>query len=73
MSAWKTNRLRVLRAERRISQMTLAQEVGVSQATFSTWETAYFEPDDDMKRKIARALDVTVADLVPQADGAVAP
>jgi putative transcriptional regulator len=65
MSIWKANRLRVLRAERRISQRTLAQRIGVSQSTYSNWETAYFEPDADTKRKIARVLRVPVEALIP--------
>jgi putative transcriptional regulator len=60
-----TNRLRVLRAERRMSQMALGRRVGISQARISSIENGYAEPSANERKKIARTLKVTVADAFP--------
>jgi transcriptional regulator with XRE-family HTH domain len=64
---WKANRLRVLRAERRLTQRDVAQRIGMSQATYWKFENAYAEPDARWKERIATALNVAVVALVPSA------
>lgn len=68
MSAWKRNRLFVVRAPQRITQRALADAAGVSQATYSNWETGWAEPDNKQKAALAKALGVTVADINPPAE-----
>jgi DNA-binding XRE family transcriptional regulator len=57
------NRLRVVRAERRISQETLAIKVGVSQAQMSKIERGTAAPDTKLRRRIAKVLKVDVTAL----------
>ena len=54
------NRIRELREARGINQSELAQILGVRQNTLSTWETGRYEPDGEMLKKIAAALNVSV-------------
>ncbi len=49
-----TNRLRVLRAERRWSQADLAERLGVSRQTVNAVETERYEPSLSLAFKIAR-------------------
>ena len=48
------NRLRVLRAEREISQATLADSLGVSRQTINAIETGKYDPGLPLAFKIAR-------------------
>jgi putative transcriptional regulator len=57
------NRIRVLRAEHRISQADLAQAIGVSRKTISTIEVGRFTPSTVIALKIARHFDVAVEDV----------
>jgi transcriptional regulator with XRE-family HTH domain len=66
VSIWKRNRLRVLRAERRLTQNDVAGKLGISQASYWQIETGLREPDAKTQTRIAKALRVTVADLLPQ-------
>jgi transcriptional regulator with XRE-family HTH domain len=65
VSAWKTNRLRLLRAEHRLSQQEVAHRLDISQAQFSKWERGYVEPDAAQRRKLARIFKVPVTALAP--------
>lgn len=67
MSEWKRNRLRMIRAEKRLTQHAVAQRMGVSQATYWQLETAVREPDAETRARIARALRVNVGDLLEKA------
>lgn len=60
MSAPLTNRIRVLRAERRMSQSDLAAAIDVSRKTISTIEVGRFTPSTVIALKIARYFDVPV-------------
>lgn len=63
MSAPLTNRIRVLRAERRMSQSDLAEAIDVSRKTISTIEVGRFVPSTVIALKIARYFGVTVEDV----------
>lgn len=59
------NRLRVLRAEREITQMDLALKAGFSRDRYWRIENGYETPTDRERARLARALGVQVDDLVP--------
>lgn len=67
MSGWKRNRLYLLRTGKRLTQHELASKLSVSQATYWKYETGLSEPDAGTKRLLARALGVTVDDLLEKA------
>lgn len=52
-----TNRLRVLRAERRWSQAELADRLEVSRQTVNALETGKYDPSLPLAFKIARLFD----------------
>lgn len=64
-----TNRLRVIRAERRITQEQVAAKTHnrITQTRISLIENGV-EPTDDEKRVIARALRVPIHDVFPVAE-----
>lgn len=55
-----SNRLRISRAERDLSQVELARGVGVSRQTISSIETGQYCPSALLAFRLARALDVRV-------------
>lgn len=57
------NRIRVYRAEHRISQEELADFIGVSRKTISTVEVGRFVPSTLIALKIARHFNVPVEDI----------
>ncbi len=57
------NRIRVFRAEYRLSQSDLAQAIGVSRKTISTIEVGKFVPSTVIALKIARHFKVPVEDI----------
>ncbi|MCK5575066.1 MAG: helix-turn-helix transcriptional regulator [Sphingomonadales bacterium] len=63
MSAELSNRIRVHRAEHRISQQELADAIGVTRKTISTIEVGRFVPSTIIALKIARHFDVPVEDV----------
>lgn len=63
MPATLSNRIRVYRAERRISQQELAAAIGVSRKTISTIEVGRFVPSTVIALKMARYFAVPVEDL----------
>jgi transcriptional regulator with XRE-family HTH domain len=65
--SWKRNRLRVLRAERRITQHKLAKRIGMSQGQYCRTERAEREPTPEELEKLARALKVEVAVITGEA------
>lgn len=67
MSGWKRNRLYILRVSKRLTQHDVAEQLGVSQATYWKYETGIAEPDDDTKKALAKVLGVKVADLLEKA------
>ncbi len=58
------NRIRKYREERRISQVQLAQRLGVSNSRVSNWEQGINRPDADILADICRALDVSPSELL---------
>lgn len=60
MSSTLNNRIRVFRAEHRMSQGDLAEKIGVSRKTISTIEVGRFVPSTVIALKIAQYFDVPV-------------
>lgn len=60
MSTELDNRIRVFRAEHRMSQGDLAEAIGVSRKTISTIEVGRFIPSTVIALKIARYFGVPV-------------
>ena len=58
-----TNRLRVLRAERRWSQADLAERLGVSRQTVNAVETERYEPSLSLAFKIARLFEQRIEEI----------
>jgi len=58
-----TNRIRVFRAEHRMSQEELANAIGVSRKTISTIEVGRFVPSTIIAMLIARHFGVAVEDI----------
>ncbi len=63
MSSKLDNRIRVFRAEHRMSQGDLAEKIGVSRKTISTIEVGRFVPSTIIALKIAQYFDVPVEDI----------
>ena len=57
------NRLKEIRAERKISQQELADMVGVSRNTISSLETGQYEPTAKLAYILAIALDMKFEEL----------
>ena len=57
------NRIRVYRAEHRLSQSDLAERIGVTRKTISTIEVGRFVPSTVIALKIARYFGVPVEDI----------
>lgn len=63
-----TNRLRVLRAERRWSQADLAERLGVSRQTVNAVETERYEPSLSLAFKIARLFEQRIEEIFEDAE-----
>lgn len=59
------NRLKVLRAEREITQMDLALKVGLSRDRYWRIENGYEEPTDDERARLSKALRAETSELWP--------
>lgn len=59
------NRLKVRRAERNVTQLTLAQLVGVSDTQISLVERGLIDPSAELIDALVKALDTTHAELFP--------
>ncbi len=57
------NRIKVLRAERDMTQADLAQAAGVTRKTINTIERGVFVPSTVLALRIARVFDVTFGDV----------
>lgn len=68
MSGELNNRIRVFRAEHRMSQGELADEIGVSRKTISTIEVGRFVPSTVIALKIARYFNAPVEEIFSLAD-----
>jgi putative transcriptional regulator len=58
-----TNRLRVLRAERKWSQAVLAEKLDVSRQTVNAIETGKYDPSLPLAFKIARLLELRIEEV----------
>lgn len=63
MSGELDNRIRVFRAEHRMSQGDLADAIGVSRKTISTIEVGRFTPSTVIALKMARYFSVPVEEI----------
>ena len=54
------NRIKLLRKEKKISQVKLAEVLGVHQTAISQWETGRTNPDLDSAKKLAAYFNVTL-------------
>lgn len=63
MSSKLDNRIRVFRAEHRMSQGDLAEKIGVSRKTISTIEVGRFVPSTIIALKIAQYFAVPVEEI----------
>jgi putative transcriptional regulator len=68
MSEQLTNRIRVLRAEHKLSQSELANAIGVSRKTISTIEVGRFVPSTIIAMQLARHFGVTVEEIFTLAE-----
>ncbi len=68
MTSELENRLKVLRAERNMSQSDLAREIGVSRKTISTIEVGRFTPSTVIALKMARFFKVPVEEIFKLAE-----
>ena len=64
-----SNRLKVLRAERDLTQEELARRVRVTRKTISTVERGVFVPSTVLSLKLARELGVPVEEIFRLEDG----
>jgi transcriptional regulator with XRE-family HTH domain len=64
-------RLRVLRAEHRISQIDLAREIGIGPYRCWQIENGYAEPTPDERAAFAKFFEVTESDVFPPKDDSV--
>ena len=58
------NRLRVVIAEKNLSNKWLSEQLGVGQATISKWVTNSSQPNLEMLIKLSKILDIDLKDLV---------
>ena len=64
MEVKKLNRLKVVMAEKDMSNIWLSEKLGVSQATVSKWMTNSSQPNIEMLIKISKVLNVEVSELL---------
>ena len=58
------NLITQIRKEKNLTQMQLAQKLGVSNATISKWETAKGFPDISLIEPLAETLDISVSEIL---------
>ena len=64
MEVKKLNRLKVVMAEKDLSNIWLSAQLGVSQATVSKWMTNSSQPNLEMLIKISKVLNVEISALL---------
>ena len=64
MEVKKLNRLKVVMAEKDLSNTWLSKKLGASQATVSKWMTNFSQPNLETLIKISKVLDVDVNELI---------
>ena len=58
------NRLKVVLAEKKVTNRQLAEKLGKDEATISKWCTNNLQPNLEMLIKIAQVLEVEVQELI---------
>jgi transcriptional regulator with XRE-family HTH domain len=61
------NRLRVLRAEHRLTQMALARRIGIGTYRYWQIENGYAVPTKDERAAIAKVFKISQAAVFPEA------
>ena len=56
-------KLRMIRAEKEMSQWSLSKETGIHQSKISLFERGFITPNDEEKEGIAKALRVSVDEI----------
>ena len=64
MSKQTQNRIKKLRKQAKLSQQTLADQIGVFRNTISNWETGYSQISLENAKKVAEYFGVTIEDLL---------
>ena len=64
MEVKKLNQLKVVMAEKDLSNIWLSEKLGVSQATVSKWMTNSSQPNLEMLIKISKVLNVEISELL---------
>ena len=64
MEVKKLNRLKVVMAEKDLTNIWLLEKLGVSQATVSKWMTNFSQPNIETLIKISKVLNVEVSELL---------
>lgn len=64
MEVKKLNRLKVVMAEKDLSNIWLSERLGVSQATVSKWMTNSSQPNLETLIKISKVLNVEISALI---------
>ena len=64
MKIKRLNRLKVVMAEKDLSNTWLSEKLGVSQATVSKWMTNFSQPNLETLIKISKVLNVDVNELI---------
>lgn len=64
MESKNLNRLRVVIAEKNLSNKWLSEQLGVGQATISKWVTNSSQPSLEMLIKISKLLKTDIKDLI---------
>ena len=62
-----SNRLRVVRADRRLTQRMIASRTHITQTRISSIELGYIEPTESEQKRIARALKASLIEVFPNA------
>ena len=64
MAEKKLNRLKVILAEKNLSNKWLSEQLGVGQATISKWVTNPSQPNLEMLLRMSECLQVSLEELV---------
>lgn len=64
MSKQTRNRIKKLRKQAKLSQQTLADQIGVFRNTISNWETGYSQISLENAKKVAEYFGVTIEYLL---------
>ena len=64
MSKQTQNRIKKLRKQAKLSQQTLADQIGVFRNTISNWETGYSQISLENAKKLAEYFGVTIEYLL---------